>query len=486
MENPIPKQLYFPILSVVALLASIYSYLTIVFNDDIHIYFGVAKIVETFGTFPLNIDFAYESRPIGNRIIFYGLYKLFESVAGNEFVFQVATKSVVAAVILLVSYFFARMVAQQSAHAWAKNTVFVITALSLFTIHTMCIMQTEFFAVILSFLAIALMLHQDRLLNWLAGFVMVWIFLLKAVTLVMIPVIFAAWWLLTPEHKRWQMYHALLGLVVASVAILVPCIFFLRYFVKDFLALFPVQQAIAPNLISQTVAIFMHSLGVIWFMPVVAIGAITGIFVLAGYLQDKKHVYALIFAVMWGSLILVEYIQAEYWVYHYLGFIVPAVVSIYLFISEFYPDNAEFIGILVILAMLFVFGVSCSVWSTGYTHMWDKLESDGKAINEKFHLDQSISVLYLDQGNSVYYLKAPSYCRYIAPLSIQRSKNGRNLTGTQVYKDTMACVLRYDGRYVVMNRGWFGDHAEIDQKLAKEYTPVWNESWQIYQRKAGV
>ena len=56
--NTISADLYFIILSLVTLPAVIYSYLKVVFNDDIHIYFGVARAASFIGSFPGNIDLA--------------------------------------------------------------------------------------------------------------------------------------------------------------------------------------------------------------------------------------------------------------------------------------------------------------------------------------------------------------------------------------------------------------------------------------------
>lgn len=478
----IPEHIYFLLLIVITLPAVIWSYVLIVFNDDIHIFFGVAKIVDYFGSFPANVDAAWETRPIGNRLIFYGLYKLFEPFSSSELLFQVTTKLTVALFALSVCAFFAYTIHKRSSRRYEGYFVFLITALSLFTVHTMCIMQTEFFAVILSLLAIAMMMYDNHYVNLLSGVVLVYIFLLKGITIVMIPVIFAAMWLLTPEEERWRFYSAAVGSIIAAVLIIPVLVVGLKYFVYDFINMFPVQQANETNFVSQTVSIIAHSLGVIWFIPIIAIGVITGIFVFYDYLKNKDYAYALVFLGMWLPLIVVEYVQVGFWVYHYLGFIIPAIVSIYLFVKKFYDSNPVPFGTIITLAIIFIFVVSCSIWSTNYNGMWDQLNNDSLAINKQYHLDTQPSVLYLDQGNSVYFLKAPSYCRYIAPLSIQLSDETRNLTGTRSYKETMNCIMNYSGEFVVMNRAWFGNHESIDKKLASEYTIVSNKSWLIYQR----
>jgi hypothetical protein len=311
---------------------------------------------------------------------------------------------------------------------------------------------------------------------------MVYIFLLKAITIFMIPVIFAAWWLIVPEHKRWQVFDAVIGLGISAAVILTACILGLPFFLSDLLNLFPVQQAVAPDFVTQTISVLLHSFGVIWFIPVLAIGAITGLFVLYDYLKTKEYAYAVFFGILWGSVVCVQYIQAMYWVYHYVGFIVPAVVSIYLFITKFYSDKPLLVSTLITVSVILVFSVSCSVWSTNYAGMWDQMQSDSIWINDQYHLNDQSSVLYIDQGSAAYYLRAPSYCRYIAPLSIELSDRQHDLSGTKVYQDELSCIMRYNGTYVVMNRGWFGDHTDIDTKLNTEYTIVSNKTWTIYQR----
>lgn len=64
------------IITFIILIPFSFSYLISPLNDDTRIYQGVASLTDYFGSFPANINNAWEIKPIANRGINYILYKI--------------------------------------------------------------------------------------------------------------------------------------------------------------------------------------------------------------------------------------------------------------------------------------------------------------------------------------------------------------------------------------------------------------------------
>jgi hypothetical protein len=169
--------------------------------------------------------------------------------------------------------------------------------------------------------------------------------------------------------------------------------------------------------------------------------------------------------------------------YHYTLLVVPAVITTLLFLSAHYkPENVIFILMLIGL-LLSIWFVSCSVFNGIHQHLWDETEKDKIVVQETYHLNQEPSVLYLDHGDAPYYVEAPSACRYVAPLIIQRNWGDRDLTGLPAYTETMNCIMSYKGKYIILGTDWFGKHESVNQKIADEYQQVYHGYfWDVHQR----
>jgi len=459
----------------------IYSYLMLVFSDDIHVYFGVAKIAGYFGSFPANIDAAWESKPVLNRLIFFGLYKIFEPIKDNELLFQIGTKAAVAIVILLACAYMAREVRRKNGNL---NTyaVFLIAAVSILTVHIMCIMECEFFAIIGSFLAIGLILSESKYANAFAGIVMVGIFLLKGLTIIMIPMIIIACLLIDRDGTYKKLKYTSVGFVAATGLFLLSCIIWFHNFIPDSLMLFSLAKPANLSIIERSILMLRQTPSILWNIPVLCAGGITTLFLLSDYRRTKDRLRAALLISVWIISLFIAYAQAEFWIYHYTPLILPAVVSIILFLSSHYKST-DYIAVMAIIGLtLAIWFVGTSIFTDTHANQWAGLEKD-KLFVQAINIGKEPSVLYLDSGNSPYYVEAPSACRYIAPVIIRRNMGDRDLTNQPAYTQEADCIMSYEGKYIVLDEDWFGLHEPMNSKIANEYRLIYRGYfWNLYQR----
>lgn len=99
-------------------------------------------------------------------------------------------------------------------------------------------------------------------------------------------------------------------------------------------------------------------------------------------------------------------------------------------------------------------------------------------IREEFSLDEQPAILYLSDGYFTYYMEARSCLRYFYPLPLQRSTRKKSLRDTDIYRTTLAKALKYDGKYILLQEGWFhlDDFPELQAKIEKEYDTVYKEN----------
>ena len=81
-------------------------------------------------------------------------------------------------------------------------------------------------------------------------------------------------------------------------------------------------------------------------------------------------------------------------------------------------------------------------------------------------------------------------------MPVERSTPEWNITYTDAFKEDYACILAYQGDYIVADIsnhsdiGYFGegiaDRKSIMDMIANNYTKVSDNSWAIYERKGLV
>jgi hypothetical protein len=186
---------------------------------------------------------------------------------------------------------------------------------------------------------------------------------------------------------------------------------------------------------------------------------------------------------MWISTLAIVIIQSEFFAYHYVVLVVPAIVTILI--------SNENECKLAVIATIIIFCIFSSHWSIGMEieqNFWEGKNIESVNIVNNFtDITTQSSILYLDPGDAPYYFQSNSSCRYISPLIFQRNSEEWNTSGLKQYKEEFSCIMAYQGKYIVTDAGiWFEknttDNHKVWDMIHSNYTKVWNRSWNIYQK----
>jgi uncharacterized membrane protein len=482
--------LYFILLSLLTLPAVIYSYLKIVFLNDVYILFGSSILADGLGVFPSNIDTAWETRPLGNRIVFYLLYKVCEPLYGNDFLFQVGTKAVVAVIIIAVCWYFAVQVCK---HLKELNVyaVFLLTTVSLFTAHLMILLTTEHFAVIFTILAISLLLSKNKYANILSGGILLFIILLKMITIILIPMAIISVILITKEINKTKLYYCIVGFIISILMFTIMCAVWFKHFISDSLLIIILHNpGYNTTLLVKVQALIFHSLGMWWFIPVSTVGVISAVIVLYEFIKTNNRLYAAMFIVLWVCPLVSVLIQYEWAPHHYTALILCSTISILLSISTNYKKYHLVAVTVIILFILIAFGMTSSIWQDTHEHMWDNNIHDANIMKQSFGISDQSDILYADVGISAYFVGGiPSACRETYPWVI-RSGYKIGLANEPAYLSAKKCIMDYSGKYILYD-GAITD-PDISTKITAEYIKVYNGTYwhpvypptDLYQRRS--
>lgn len=317
--------LHFIALPIVAL-----SYIITDLTNDARIYLGVENIAANYFPFPQGIDLAWEIKPIMNRLINYVFYKIatFFVPMESHFWFGVAIKLMALAIIVAVACYFARQI--------KIPYTFAIVFLTLTTCANFFILQAEYWAIIFSFLCIALMIKKTPLRFFAAGFLIPVITLFKGISgLMLIPILCAVFLLDDKPFVGIRQYivdhrYFILGSFVSASLFIAAQLTIWPHMLSDIIMSPYLANA---GLLQPHEAFFRFIFQFILlplYFPIMAVGIAFGIYyvIRVRYLNDKW--YTLAYAAMWLVPVLILIPQGEYFMYQFEAFAIPAVVTMIL------------------------------------------------------------------------------------------------------------------------------------------------------------
>lgn len=462
------------LITAIFLLPTSISFLLNPLTNDARIYQGVAKLTDYFGEFPANINNAWEIKPIANRGLNYLLYKLcslFTEFGTWEYEF--AVKLCAIAIVLCVCWYFSKSVKIEYA--------FLVSSVSFLTVLNFIALQAEWWASLFALLAIALFCSDTRWKWGIAGVVITTIFLFKGITILLVIPIICAVYLLNNKHYIEKLVVGAVASVLSLAAILL-C------------GQFP--DVIQDMLMSASIArVGFHGFDVIveqlvynfipaaMYIPTLLAGVIAALCLYMLCTKQRGWVRLFVIFAMWVSSIAIVVIQSEFFAYHYVVLIIPAIISILI--------STKREKQLAIFAAFVIFVAFSSHWSIGMEiekNFWMGKDTESINIRSNFtDITQQESILYLDPGDAPYYFHSNSSCRFISPLVFQRNSPEWNTSYLQQYKEEYDCIMAYDGKYIITDAGtWFErnttDNKNVWKKIHSEYMLVWDKSWNIYQK----
>ena len=470
------------------------SFVVTPLTNDSRIFLGAASVADNYYQLPYGWDAAYEVKPVGNRIlnwVFYKVANTFVPMIHNYYVPFGWFVKFTALVILVVCCLY---IASRIKFPYAFPVLFCAFACQA----NFGIMMSEWFAALFSLVAVAMCFEKNK--NWmiLAGMIMLGVGLLKSITVLMVIPSVCALYLLggTLDWKK-----AVGGYVAAGIAFLVLCFTVWPYSIGDMLMSRLVAHVGMYDLLTMARYFWTTQSNVIWgipyvmgqYVPVLVVGFVAGVWCLGKYIVKKDYRLPL-FIGMWIIPIIIVFAQSEFIIYHYIVCMVPAIVSLVLFLREnkrkYQFLTAAAICVLAGYLALNSYGGLFTLYE--YT-FWQQKEANADLINSQFDLINQSSILYLDPGDAVYYFHANSSCHYITPMPVERNNYEKwNISYLPQFKETKDCILRYQGKYIIADvargdgKGYYGlgilNEPQIMNMIRSNYTLVESRSWEIYQK----
>lgn len=482
------------------------SYIFCPLTNDARIYLGVEHIAATYySPFPQSVDLAWEVKPIANRMMNYILYQIVNSVIPfintNHFWFELGIKFVAAIITLIVCWYFTRQFKD-------IPYIFPLTVCAFFTPLNFSILQAEYWGVVFAMLAIALLLTDKPHNRFIAGIVMVVVFLFKGITGALIVPVLCAVWIFKQDKIIEKLKVFFPGYFVGFILFYLATLTWWPNQIPDMI----ISARIAhvgfwdfETLLVNAVYMFLVSYV---YIPIILVGVVAGIAIYYRTIESHITKDILIFSALWSSCFAIIFIQQEFFMYHYIVLLIPSMISIIMLV-----DRVKSAPLLAVLSMFFIFLFMSSYWGAGMAYekaFWGNKQ--GYAI-EAFEtipdLKDQHTVLYLDPGDAPFYFFANSSCRYVAPLVVQRNIDKWDLTMYPQYWEEYNCIMNYDGNYIITdNNGWFGiqslerpnisrstmiwltmgtattwDRQNIWNKINMEYDKVFTKGWDIYRKK---
>lgn len=462
--------------------AILISYLLEPLFDDIHIFLGSAKVTALTPEFPMNLDAVWESRFISHRFLYYILNLV--SPFDDPF-YSIWIKLLVAIPTILILYYFSKRLSERMNIPF--HYPFTIGFLGLFAVNIYMILCSEYISVVIAMLMLTMLLDNRRWLWFASGLLVFPLITMKGLPVLLVPIIIFAVLMLVSDYKK-RIYTAIYSLPLVFVSLLAMTIYF-PHFISDIFLVTHLSHIERFTLLQDPFLVIQFLLGkgmgMIGFVPVIVIGFFTLFGVLSVTTKDNVRVVKWLL-LMWIVASVYVLIISEFFYQHYYLMLIPAILTICYFFKFYHNHEPAFIVIIILI--LIIFSGLVSFWSLNgfnYKYASDRNIS-ATAIKSKFDVMTQPVTLFYDYGFGAYYFPTRSACRYVGPLPYERHMPDWNMNGTLAYWEILDCTMSYTGKYVIVDDDWAvldsPTHSELANKLNTEYTKVYTDYWDLYQR----
>jgi hypothetical protein len=482
-------------------LAVIYSFLTMPLTDDVRVFIGAAHQAALTGLpFPLNIDSAWELKPLGNRALWYAITKI------SDFASPLVGTYGIQFIALIFAAVSSSLLTMQIKKYLQGNPdlIYIVVFLALLTPYNLFLMQAEWWALVFAYVVLYLLLKETPTSLIFAGILSVFIAFLKLSTLLLVPAIFVAYLLIAGYSRKETIKNTVLyftGLVTGSFIALfwllslpnaLPDIFFS-------INVAHASRGVVFSSFDGIVYLIYYGFQQIVSLPILAAGLLCCLgmtcicimlWINAGNQRKEAALHMVLFLSLWIFPIISVFIQGEFFAYQYMVLALPCVVSIVL-LGNLLTENQRGWMYLAIIASIAAFWLlHCSVWSDNYPAQeafWNKIDNDTAMLNEKYQLSGQPSLLYLTSADAPYWFDVPGACRQTGSLPIMY-----NMTGVKEYNETVNCIKNYQGEYVIALHEMGSTLPVVTGQVVAEempgkYLPNYTEveqtqNWDIYRR----
>lgn len=482
------------VISMILAISSAVSFSQMEFTGDAKMFIGSASQA-TFSSlpFPSNVDYAWELKPVGNRLVMFAFYTIGEMSPYHESLI----KFFAAVLVILVSIIFVHRVSSKCPdffkEEWQKDVATYIVVFALVSLNNFCLFQAEWFAVIGSLILLSMLLSHSKWEHILAGLVAIGIISLKGATIFLIPAVIAAYILLDKNYEKeffCKMEQFAIGVGVGIGVSIYLCYTVFKNAIPDMLLAIQIAWHARPThvAIPDSPAYLLNNmipgaLNVPMLVPgIIVLVVLFEIILLPSIIKNgwhlKKTIASLI--IMWMVPLLAIALQGEFFAYHYVILLFPSIITIILSMGVLSLERQLPLLIISLIIGGIIWAGWCSEFSKSYSEQdafWKSLKTENIRIDAKFNISSEKEVLFLDSGDAPYYFRAKSACRYSSPSVIER-----NITTIPVFQEQVDCISNYRGKYVITEWSWLNNQM-IRNKIETNYTLVdVNPVWGIYER----
>lgn len=481
MSQPKPEWIITGFITTVLLI----YYFSVRFTHDIKMFFGAARLASLYSDAIQGIDYIYEAKPIGNKVLFYGLYKLCEPVWTDKLLFEFGVKAIVAIAALAIVWWFSKKLSER--YAVKQHQIFLISVVGLFTCSDFVLLQPEWMCIVIGLATITLVLYEFRLTWFLAGTMMIPLFLIKGISgFYCITVILAAVLILPrPEIQR-RICWFLIGVINAGIITASVIWWKFPHFIPDVIMISHISGILnvgVANKIHYTIATLFTTY---YALPIIAVSLVCLAMVLLSYLRTD-YTKAVVLGAMWIVTLIPACLQSEWFTYHYAMLVFASIITLVLFVDLIKGDRGKDIVLLVLVAAALAFWLLSAYTFSWHGEYWADRDRGMETFIQSSNITTGQTILYLDEGDAPWYIGVQSECRFMNPFLLYFNNSQHDLRGLPEYNQTLTCVKNYAGEYIVASDSWLGLHTnpelqEITDKIESGYIKVWNRSFDIYRR----
>jgi len=442
------------------------------FSNDVRTYQGVARLTDYFGAFPSNVDLAYESKPIANRLLNYILYKvssLFTTFGSPEY--EMLIKFIAVICVIIICYYFSTKI--------KTKYIFLLSSLAFLTPLNFTTLVPDWWSPLFALLALSLFLTDNQRNHYLAGIIITIICLLKGPTIILVIPIACSLYLLNKKDWIQSLSRGAIGSFLFLLIILLCGVF--KNIIPDMLILGSYGHLGSYNISEIILGFTKILIPTFLFIPIIIVGFISALIIYFNFIKTKQFKKLLIFVMMWISVIFYICIQNMFFPYHYMSLVLPSLLSI-IILSDKSIIKKFITVIIIIFTILSLLGTIMNVEEGTGNSLIAK-----NAMSNLIDLSNQDTILYLESGSAPYYFERNTSCRFIQSLPFQMNTEFWDITNTPQYQENYKCIMNYQNKYIIIDEIWFkqntSDSKNVMNKIHTNYTLVWTDGWSIYQNK---
>ena len=455
---------------------------------DVKLYIEAAQRAENLGNFPCNIFEAWEHKYILNRLIFYIIFKIASLVvsANNIMLFELVVKIIYGILAIVIIKCFSKSTKSFfENYKISESTVFGILYFSIIGSNIYFSMQTEMTAFLITLLAIMFILKNKLRYKIISAFLISTLFWFKGIT-ILNSIIVLAVMLLHKQGKKeiifvisWSWIFLLLELLLINC--IEPNEINRMYLATQYLK----RDLSASNIIKY----FFELLSYVWLWIGLLIFVINCLY----HIRSKNIKMLILESFTWTALIGGVFIQGLIY-YYQMGLVIGAIIfSTFIFLyyrrntNKKYERRADILLILIMLLIILSIGLINIINEVvcGIDIYINTIESTKqlKILEEQIPDIKEEKVLYIGNGLSSYYIKAPSYTEYTTTIFL--SNNNKVYLNSKYIEKLKNTIKDYRGKYIIIDKIEFTNKYRLSEDIIKfieeNYSYKQNTNISIYE-----